>query len=423
MKKEFILKLLNLNNNYNIIEVKEEELMNVNKITLVDIDLKFEKIRKNVICPRCGSSKLIIHSRDGKRRILHLIQENGKRVYLNIPKVRFKCKDCNKTFTYYPDNLHPWMRISDNLLLSSIYNLRRNSFREVSKFYGVHIRTLKKYLNKFVKKTIPWDIFKETKELRFAIDEHSVSGKRKKVVLIVELNTHTPITILKGDKKEDIINFFNSIPKDLRNKIKEISIDMRESFRRGIIESLGDKVKISVDPFHLIRDANRRIDDERTLIQNTLSFYERRVIKIPKIIFVKGKERLSDKEKERINNYFNEYPSLKELYLIKEKLRDMYLNMKNDKRENVEKYLNELIVYMKNSKESLVRVWCKTLIKWRNEILNHFDNLSSTSMVEGYNNVSKLIKRISFGIKDINIYTLKVFLGIVPFKVLPHILT
>ncbi|MBC7194558.1 MAG: hypothetical protein H5U37_02765, partial [Caldisericia bacterium] len=48
MKKEFMLKLLNLNNNYNIIEVKEEELMNVNKITLVDIDLKFEKIRKNV---------------------------------------------------------------------------------------------------------------------------------------------------------------------------------------------------------------------------------------------------------------------------------------------------------------------------------------------------------------------------------------
>ncbi|MBC7194088.1 MAG: transposase [Caldisericia bacterium] len=78
---------------------------------------------------------------------------------------------------------------------------------------------------------------------------------------------------------------------------------------------------------------------------------------------------------------------------------------------------------MKKIREPLIRVWSKTLIKWRDEIQNHFDNLSSTSMVEGYNNVSKLIKRISFGIKDINIYTLKVFLGIVPFKVLPHILT
>ncbi len=198
---------------------------------------------------------------------------------------------------------------------------------------------------------------------------------------------------------------------------------MRESFRRAIIESLKDRVKISVDPFHLIRDANRRIDEERTLIQNTLLFYERRMVKIPKIIFVKGREKLNDKEKDRLNYYFNEYQSLKELYIIKEKLRDMYLNMKSDKRENINEYLNELIVYMKHSKEPLVRVWCKTLIKWRNEILNHFDNLSSTSMVEGYNNLSKLIKRISFGIKDLNIYTLKVFLGIVPLKVLPHILT
>ncbi|MGB9762397.1 MAG: hypothetical protein ACPLW7_00025 [Minisyncoccia bacterium] len=46
------------------------------------------------------------------------------------------------------------MRISDTLILSSIYNLRRNSFKELNKFYGVHIRTLKKYLNKFVRKNI-----------------------------------------------------------------------------------------------------------------------------------------------------------------------------------------------------------------------------------------------------------------------------
>jgi len=47
---------------------------------------------------------------------------------------------------------------------------------------------------------------------------------------------------------------------------------MRESFRRAIIESLKDRVKISVAPFHLIRDANRRIDEERTLNYNLIYF-------------------------------------------------------------------------------------------------------------------------------------------------------
>lgn len=131
---------------------------------------------------------------------------------------------------------------------------------------------------------------------------------------------------------------------------------------------------------------------------------------------------MSDREKEKLNYYFNEYPSLKELYLIKERLRDMYINMKNDKRENIENYFNEIISYMKRSKEPLLRVWCNTILRWRDEIINHFDNLSSTSMVEGFNNLSKFIKRISFGIKDLNVYVLKIFLRIVPLNVLPHIL-
>lgn len=125
------------------------------------------------------------------------------------------------------------MRVSDSLLLSSIYSLRRLSFREISKFYGVHIRTLKKYLIKSLKPFISWDYFKDKETLRIAIDEHSVSGKRKKVILVVELNTHTPITILKGDKKEDIINFFNSIPDIIKEKIKEVSINMREHSEEG----------------------------------------------------------------------------------------------------------------------------------------------------------------------------------------------
>lgn len=74
MRKEFIFKFLNFNNNYKIVEVKEEELMNVCKALIVNLDLNMEKIRKDLICPKCGNKKLIIHSRDGKRKILHLIE-------------------------------------------------------------------------------------------------------------------------------------------------------------------------------------------------------------------------------------------------------------------------------------------------------------------------------------------------------------
>ena len=180
-----------------------------------------------------------------------------------MPRIRFRCKECNKTFSYYPKGIHPWMRISDNLLLTSIYNLRRGSFREVSSFIGIHTRTLKRYIDRFMRNSIPWEYFDGMRDIRIGMDEHSMRGKKIKVVLVVELNSHTPITILPSDRKEEIVRFFNSIPLHVKKRIKEVSIDMRESFRRGVRESLGSNVRIVVDPFHVIRDANRRIDDER----------------------------------------------------------------------------------------------------------------------------------------------------------------
>ena len=67
----------------------------------------------------------------------------------------------------------------------------------------------------------------------------------------------------------------------------------------------------------------------------------------------------------------NLYPSLKEFYEVKERLKYMFKYMKH----------------------------------------------------ENNNTLSKLIKRISFGLRDVNTYINKVFLGIVPIHLLPHLLT
>jgi len=423
MKKELILNLLNLSNNYNLIDVREEEVRG--KVALViDVDFNMKRIRRDVKCPVCGNCNISIHERKKKKRlILHLILPDGRRIYLRLPRIRFRCKECNKTFSYYPEGIHPWMRISDNLLLTSIYNLRRGSFREVSSFIGIHTRTLKRYIDRFMRNSIPWEYFDGMSDIRIGIDEHSMRGKRNKVTLVVELNSHTPITILPSDKKEEIVRFLNSIPLHVKRKIREVSIDMRESFRRGIRESLGSNVRIVVDPFHVIRDANRRIDEERKLIQSTHLYYKGKRIKIPKILFLKGREKLTDEERDKIDYYFNLYPSLKEFYEIKERLRYMFKYMKHKDIEVIRKYINNLIRDIDRSNDPEIRRWSKTLKRWREEIINHFFNLSSTSIVEGYNTLSKLIKRISFGLRDVNTYINKVFLGIVPLNLLPHLLT
>ena len=81
MKKELILNLLNLNSNYNLIDVREEEVRG--KVALVvDVDFNMKRIRRDVKCPVCGNCNISIHERKKKKRlILHLILPDGEEGY------------------------------------------------------------------------------------------------------------------------------------------------------------------------------------------------------------------------------------------------------------------------------------------------------------------------------------------------------
>ena len=49
-------------------------------------------------CPHCGSGRLYGHGVCKPREILHT-WSNGRRVYLELHRRRWKCRDCKRTFT------------------------------------------------------------------------------------------------------------------------------------------------------------------------------------------------------------------------------------------------------------------------------------------------------------------------------------
>ena len=55
-----------------------------------------------------------------------------------------------------------------------------------------------------------------------------------------------------------------------------------------------------------------------------------------------------------------------------------------------------------------------TLKHWREPILNHFDNHTTNGFTEGYNTKIKMLKRISYGLRNVEVYWRKMLLGFVP---------
>jgi transposase len=57
------------------------------------------------------------------------------------------------------------------------------------------------------------------------------------------------------------------------------------------------------------------------------------------------------------------------------------------------------------------------LKRWREPILNYFEDNTTNAYTEGCNTKVKMLKRISFGLRNVEVYVRKVMLGFLPQKV------
>ncbi|MGC8717774.1 MAG: ISL3 family transposase, partial [bacterium] len=210
-----------------------------------------------------------------------------------------------------------------------------------------------------------------------------------------ELTTRSQLGFIYPDRKEKLKEFLRNLP--IKDKIKEISIDMKSSYINSVREEL-PYARIVLDHFHVVQDANREV--LRVIeVENFVSKG-----KLPGKIFYKGIERLKDKEKEKLKKVLKEHPYLVPYYAIKELIRKVY---KARDRQEAKRILDTGINYGRKIEDTDLNRWIDRLIKYKEYILNYFESQATNAQLEGNNLLVKLLKRISFGFRNPLNYTQK----------------
>lgn len=70
--------------------------------------------------------------------------------------------------------------------------------------------------------------------------------------------------ILRDDRIATLKKFLTRIPRD---KLREVCIDMKDGLREAA-EAIFPLAKVVVDPFHVIADFNKRMDEARRMEQD-----------------------------------------------------------------------------------------------------------------------------------------------------------
>ena len=131
-----------------------------------------------------------------------------------------------------------------------------------------------------------------------------------------------------------------------------------------------------VDPFHVVADANKRMDEARRLEQEAAGNKAR----IPKRVFLVGREKLREEQRQRVDSLLRHYPNIKAFYWAKEALRELY---RQEDKTIAARQLDNIILNLKAGDDGELIRWGNTLKRWQVPILNHFDNRTTNGFTEG----------------------------------------
>lgn len=365
--------------------------------------------RKTAICPRCDQRSKNVYEVGNPRRAKHSIFE-GKPVIAILSKRRFFCLGCELPFNERIEWIPTNARTTDHFAKETISNLKNGSFTAICEMYETSYQFLAKTLLS-LDVSVKWPEGK----LRLGFDEHSYA-KRHMMVTVTELGTGTLLAILPYYSRETVEKYLHSRTNDELSRVVELCFDMRFK-QRSTVERFFPNASTVVDKFHVLSYLASLIDSDRRITMPNLRSYEniRQIMRKPAY-------RLTKKENDRLNSIFKQHSNLKQKWDIYQKLSSFYrLKSKEEARSALEEIKGDL----SRLEPSYTKDFLGTIKRLEVEILNYFDNRTTNAFTEGVHTKIKMIKRTSFGFRNIEIYIKKVMLAFIPIalilsQLLPH---
>ena len=370
--------------------------------------------RKTAVCPRCSRRTKNIYDRTPERKLKHGTIL-GKICTIFFRTRRFYCVFCRLVFVEETNIAPRYQRATLKHKKEVVLNLSDRSFLSGTRKYSVSYHTQRKWLNELVRTEV-FNFSEEEKEgapFVLGIDEVSFSGHQM-LTTVGNITKHRLKGVMTSKNKTDLKKLLRSLSPSVKSLISEVVIDMCDLYLFSVREVL-PKTSIVVDHFHVIQDANRRLDEWRRLLQD---IYKK---PIKRYILTKNKEDLQYWQVLELESIIKHYPELKMYWETKERLRTMY---KVKDRQEAEEKLRLIISTLTSTDDGELITWGRTLSRWKEYILNYWNSKSTNGYMEGMHNKMKLIKRISFGFKNKEVFIQKVMLSVlITTLLLPQLLT
>jgi len=375
LNQDYTSKLLNLE------DVIITNVENVNDQLHIYIELPRDKH----VCPACGAVTDRIH--DYRMQVIKDVPL-ARDTFLHLRKRRYRC-DCGKRFFEKNTFLPRYYRVTTRLVAEIMFAFKKViSAKEIGCRYNVSAVTAMRYFNLFNSKltalpeVVSLDEFKGN------------SGGQKYNSIVVDPKNKTVLDILPNRFESDLVKYFSQFSN--KNNVKYFICDMNTHFRQ-VANICFPQATIVADKYHVIRQVYWAMERVRKNEQNKLSAQFRKYFKKSRNLLMKRTEKLTDEEMDRLALMFEIAPKLADAYRIK---NEFLAVIRSKSSQEGKQKLVDWLYSVEVMDLAEFHDCTKAYHNWFQEILNSMDVPWTNGYIEGCNNKTKVLKRVSYGMRN-----------------------
>lgn len=366
----------------------------VTKIETIDgtTQIHLEMKLQTQVCPHCYYDTKRTH--DYRYQQIKDLSLFGQVTWLNLRKRRYFCSHCGKSFLEKISFLPRYQRITTRMTTCIMNEFRKVcSIKSVANRYNISqskATRLLDYISYSKPSSLPEVI---------SIDEFKGNaGGHKFQCILTNPKKKQVLDILESRKGEDLYKYFSEIDKSKRDSVRYFVMDMSNHFRQ-IAHTCFPNALIVADKFHVCRQVTWALERVRKEEQKKFGKDRRIYFKKSRWILLKRNANLNEEELLQLEGMLQISSKIRDAYLLKEKF---YYFIDSQNIHEARTRLKEWFMHVGIVNLPEFNACLDTFTRWSKEILAAFDCGFSNGFTEGTNNKIKVLKRISYGVKNFN---------------------
>jgi len=389
----------------------------VEDMTIIDgvgVFFVIRSTRRDAECPRCGKRSRHLHTNNGYD--IEDLPWNEQSVVLRVNRRQFWCEGCGEVFSEELVFVNKRRLYTKRLANQIVGQVLGSSIRSVAARTGMS----EEQLETMVKDAGKAYLLETPEGLKYlGIDEIAVvKGQGKYYGVLVNLETHQPITLSPSRTQASLRQVFSQWGAEVLEGIEGVSIDLWRPYQ-SLVEEMMPNATVVADRFHVTKLLNEELDNQRKAEKRAAKKITRKAererilegLNGSKYVLLKNEKDLNERQREKLIEVSKVSPKLATMHRLKEEFRKIF-----ESSENWAGGTLRLLDWMVDS-SVFFKQSCGTIKRWFDEVTSYFELRITNGVVEGINNKLKLIKRLGYGFSNFDNFKLRGLLPwVFPFK-------